>query len=131
MAKLNWNGTCHIVNGEEFKDGMVDMHSHGLKECIGTEFQYVLDVGDKSYFAERQTLFSQVANLVVNKHLKLEDGLTFIVPKWTGCKFRFFKTKDLDGEDIFRIVECDMKGKFPNDDGCSSFYKTQYDNPLK
>lgn len=48
---VNWDGSCHIVIFDDddknnkviknFSKNFVDMHSHGLKEVIGTELQYI------------------------------------------------------------------------------------------
>lgn len=60
---VNWDGSCHIVIFDDddknnkviknFSKNFVDMHSHGLKEVIGTELQYIINVGMHEYFAER------------------------------------------------------------------------------
>lgn len=127
MHRTKWDGSCHIVTLDD-NDINVDMHSHGLKEEIGTELQYVLNVGKKEYFAERQQLFYQIADEVVMNKLKIEDGNVFILKGWKDCKFKFYKTNDCFGEEIYRVIECDMNGRFPDDPYCNSFFKSQYND---
>lgn len=125
MGRTNWDGTCHIVHFDNNSDN-VDMHSHGLKEEIGTELQYVLNLMNKKYFEERCQLFYMIADEVLMHRLKIADGDVFLLKAWKGCKFKFYKTKDCDGEDIYRVIECDMHGRFPDNPNCDSFFKTQY-----
>lgn len=130
--KVNWNGTCHIVVPDEkdmgniVHENIVDMHSHGLKKLIGTELQYIINVRKTEYFQERVSLFYSIAEAVLKGSLKIEDGKVFTFDGWEDCKFKFFKAKDANKEDIFRVVECDMKGKFPEDKSCAFPFNLQY-----
>lgn len=135
---VNWDGSCHIVVFDDddknnkviknFSKNFVDMHSHGLKEVIGIELQYIINVGMHEYFAERVELFYGIAEAVLTGDIKLEDKAIFQLKEWGECKFKFYKTKDEAGEDIFRVVECDMNGKFPEDKNCKEPFKYQYCN---
>ena len=124
--KSNWNGKCHVVNGEGMKSGMVDMHSHGLADEIGTELQYVIRRSDDS-FVEIQELFSEIAHRVINHKLKLKDHSRFKSDLF-GIYFELFKTKDSAGKTIYRVIEPDMQGRFPKDSK-SPYFSKQYESP--
>lgn len=130
--KKRWDGRCHIVvpnKGDvmtDVKKHIIDMHSHGLKDKIGTELQYVLNVGKEEYFQERVEMFYGIADAVLDGKLKIEDSTIFTLKDWGNCKFKFHKTKDSCNEDIFRVIECDMNGKFPEDEGCTFPFNLQY-----
>lgn len=130
MKKLNWNGYCHVIYDLPFP--FIDMHFHGLDKEIGTELQYVLDVGSE-YLSERQELIYDCATEIFNGILSIDSDKPFTLKDfgWGDCKFKFFKTKDSNDKPIIRIIECDMTGKFPENKNCDPYFAKQYDDIYK
>lgn len=129
MKTLKWRGQGHLVKDESLKNYMVDMHSHGLEDEIGTEFQYVIDRGEKENFGEIQDMFSEAATKVLNNELQLKDGEIY-TSELFSCDLKLFKTKDSANKSIFRIIEPDLKGNFPETSD-KEWIKCQYESPYK
>lgn len=118
MKKLNWDLNCHFVVDICRTPFIADIHTHGLKDEIGTELQFALFKGEE-FMDETRCLFGQVANEILNENLSIDDETEFTLESWSDCKFRLFKTKDYEGNDIVRIIECDMNGRFPDNEECA------------
>lgn len=125
MNKLNWDGCFHCVVDVTDYDYVADIHTHGLADEIGTELQYILYGGEERN-DEIFVMFAQVGFLLKNGKLDADSSEPFELMDWDDCKFKFYKSKDCDGEDILRIIECDMEGKFPEDEGCDEIFSKQY-----
>lgn len=129
-VELDWNNSVHIhivYDETNFKPYMCDMHSHGLDKIIGSELQYVLDVGCWEYFLERSNMFRNIAKKILKKEIELKNGVEFYYEEF-GCPLRLFHTTDCYGEPIYRVIEPTLDGEWPEETDREGF-KSQYDNP--
>lgn len=118
---------CHAVMDICSNPNIMDMHTHGLRDDIGIELQCVLFDGEE-YIEEKKILMATVAFKILNGELNLDSKEPFEITDWEDCKFKLFKTNDSEQNDILRIIECDMNGKFPEDEGCEEPFNLQYED---
>ena len=106
-----------------FRDLMCDSHTHGLDAYGSSELQIVLDLPLE--------LIGYTLNSVgelIRDGAKLDDGMTITGLFENDLEIRVFRTKDSQGEDIFRLIFPDSSLKFPEESE-EYPYSKQYESP--
>lgn len=120
-SSITWS--IHLVSGKGLKEGMIDAHTHGLKNYGSYELQCVLNFSPKFV----GYILNAVGELIQGGrvfHDKDEiEGLFR-----NDAKLLVYRTKDSCGEDILRLIVPDSEFKYP-DESEEFPYNKQFEDP--
>ena len=109
--------TIHAVYGEdEFLPYMCDVHTHGLKEICGKEFQFTLRFSKELVSCIFDAVIGQVLE---GKQFKDGDYVTGVFEG--DVKLRINEVKNDHGHSIMRIIAPDEDLRWPEDSDAYPF----------